>query len=195
MGTRERIVEAARDVYLVHQMHGFSMRKVAAEVGVSATAIYRHFEDKDALLGAVVNEGFRHLESALVHALEGKGPAERLSATARAYMRFGLDHPEYYRLNFMSSAQDHGLTNVAEATPDKLRPSFLFLLERVREAVAGKVIHERDPLELAATFWSSWHGLVSLQLLGLFRPVLATRADFEAFFERASEHLLAGLRR
>ena len=69
--TRERIVEEARDLYLTAGLAGLSMRKVAERVGVTATALYRHFEDKQALLLAVVQAGFERFTTYLLRGLTG----------------------------------------------------------------------------------------------------------------------------
>ena len=67
---RERISAAAQELYLREGVEGVSMRKVADMVGVSAPAIYRHFENKDALLDEIVVRGLRILEQYLRPALE-----------------------------------------------------------------------------------------------------------------------------
>jgi len=184
--TADRILSAARDVYLSAGLQGFSMRKVAVRVGVSATALYRHYRNKEELIGSVINEGFRLFEQLLFEALPGKSPADRLQRSGLAYMRFGLAHPEYYRLIFMSTAHDHGFRNVTLQSPAKLSKAFMFLVDRVRECRDAGIVGGADPLELAAVLWSFWHGLVSLELGGHYRPVLKTRAEFEAFFARSS---------
>ncbi len=72
MGTEHDILAAARDLYLTHGLTGFSMRKVADAVGISATAIYRHFDGREALILAVVDEGFRRFGTYLYRGLRGR---------------------------------------------------------------------------------------------------------------------------
>jgi len=68
-GTKETILAAACDIYLLEGYKGMSMRKVANKAAISATAIYRHFENKEALHHQVLREGFRTFDSYLQPAL------------------------------------------------------------------------------------------------------------------------------
>src|SRR5919106_3089193 len=81
-----------------------TLRGVGRDVGVSRTALYRHFADKSALLRAVAREGFRMLRLALVDAWErgGKGRAG-FEAMGRAYVGFAVANPSHYRVMFGAS--------------------------------------------------------------------------------------------
>jgi AcrR family transcriptional regulator len=86
----------------------FSLREAAREVGVSANAAYRHFDDKSALMTAVAAFGFRQLATQMVGAMasaaggRAKGPASvaRFKAVGRAYVEFAVAHPELFRVMF-----------------------------------------------------------------------------------------------
>ena len=96
------ILQAAGELLLEVGYEAFSLRKVAERIGYSATAIYRHFADKDALLYAVTEEGFRRFTASLRAAGSGEGdPFEWLQAMGFSYIDFGLEHPAYYRVMFM----------------------------------------------------------------------------------------------
>src|SRR5436190_23232908 len=74
-----------------------TLRAVGARLGVSRTALYRHFADKSALLNAVSEEGFRRLGDALERAWEGGGrDVHGFRAMGRTYVSFALDNPEHY---------------------------------------------------------------------------------------------------
>ena len=78
-----------------------SLRGLARDAGVSPTAVYRHFPDKRALLGALANEGVVRLGAAQLAALAAAGGgAAGFAATGRAYVRFALDEPALFRLAF-----------------------------------------------------------------------------------------------
>ena len=185
MSLRHQFIEVSRDLYITEGLQGLSMRKVAAKCGVTATAIYKHFKDKDHLIAAMAEEGFKLLEHELMKALTGKTAAERFQLTAKGYMSFALKQPAYYQLIFMSTARDFGFNQAFENSRNKLSPSFLFLIDRMREGREAGLFPPLDPLELAAHFWSLFHGLVSLQLMGHFNPVLKTQKDFENFFSQS----------
>src|SRR5919112_6552297 len=78
-----------------------TMRSVGEKLGVSRTALYRHFTDKAALLAAVATEGFRTLRLETRHAWEAHGRGrEGLEAMGEAYVRFAVVHPAHYRVMF-----------------------------------------------------------------------------------------------
>lgn len=79
MDTRTRILNAARELYLEGGHRSVTMRGVAERVGVTATALYRQFDDKDALMNEVVDEGFRRFGRYLYKSLEGPVPARATS--------------------------------------------------------------------------------------------------------------------
>jgi len=76
--TRQNVLQAARQIYLQEGLAGLSMRKVARDAGISATAIYRHFEDKEAMLISVVAQGSHLFMHYLSRGLKGNCSEERL---------------------------------------------------------------------------------------------------------------------
>jgi AcrR family transcriptional regulator len=179
---KTRIVAAARALYLERGPEAVTMRAVAERVGVTATALYRHFTDKEALLKEVVGEGSRLLGSHLFRALEAPTPLERLRATALAYLDFALAQPQAYRALFDVAGGDE------EASPVERQRGAVrrFLRDRVREAMDAGVIAEGDPEGAALTLWSLLHGLAALHHAGV------TRAEW--LRERALTYLLEGIR-
>ena len=191
--TRTRILEHARAVYLEGGVAHFSLREVARRVGISAAAVYRHFDNKEALLGAVCEEGFRTFSSYLLRALGEKSPIARLRASGAYYLRFALENEHDYRVIFMSLVEDLGLS---EDSPTAVvsSPTFQFLVDRVRECIDAGVLAPGDATEIAATVWAHVHGLASLRLSGHLRSVGDDEA-FPTFFEKSLDGLLQGLAR
>jgi len=137
-----------------------SLREVARGVGVSATSVYRHFPDKEALMTALAVEGLKQLGINQRLASEAAGGGEAgFSATGRAYVRFALDHPALFRLIFASPALG---TNCA---PDRVGESdagALLLANAARMAREdGSEAHVR-----AVRSWALVHGLAMLMLDG-----------------------------
>lgn len=185
--TRLRLLRHARDLYLEAGPSGFSLREVARRSEVSAAAVYRHFKDKDALLGAVCEEGFRVFSSYLLRSLAAPTPLERLRAAGEMYRRFGLEHPRDYRVIFMGASDTRG-----EGASIDPSATFQFLVDRVRECMEAKVLARGDEPETAAIIWAHVHGLVSLRLCGQLEEV----GDDDAFgglFVRSLDGMLRGL--
>ena len=190
MSTRTEIIAAARDIYAETGPQALSMRAVARRVGVSATAIYRHFESKEELVVEVCEEGFRLFETYLARGLQGESPYERLRRTGTGYRDFGLDNPQYYRVMFMSAHPE--FSELTEVSERKTSPTFQMLVDRVAECQRHNLMPQRDPEALAAMIWANVHGMVSLFLDGHFRAMSA--AVFRDFFDEQQHFMHQGLR-
>jgi AcrR family transcriptional regulator len=166
METRERILRESREVLRERGITGFSMRGVAERVGVTATALYRHFEDKDALLATLLAQGFSTFSSYLMRALAGKTPLERLRRAGYAYFDFALEHPHDYALMFMTPCRELGLKSVSEGAKSRMDATFLFLVDRVKECVSAGVCEAHEPRTVALNIWAEVHGLSCLRLNG-----------------------------
>lgn len=151
---RSALVAAA--LASVGEADALSLRAVARRVGVSATAVYRHFPDKQALLTAVAAAGLDRLGAAQRAAYGAAGGgAAGFGATGVAYVRFALDHPALFRLIF---SQPTGDAMTAGEGDDAMR----FLLDNAaRLAPPGA-----DPRLFALQAWSGAHGLAMLMLDG-----------------------------
>jgi AcrR family transcriptional regulator len=191
-GTKARLLAEARDLYLEEGFARFSLREVARRAGVSAAAVYRHYDGKEALFGEVCQAGLQVFYGYLVRALSEGTPKARLAATARHYLHFAMEQPEDYRVLFMGGAADAPTAPPPEK-PRTPEPTFQFLVDRVRECMQAGVLRTADPEETAAVIWAHVHGLVSLRLTGQFARV-GTAAEFARFYERAADQLVEGLK-
>jgi AcrR family transcriptional regulator len=179
METRERILSEARELFLREGLEGFSMRALGERVGVSAPAIYRHFDDKDALLATLISASFSTFSSYLVRSLSGKTPLQRFRRTGEAYFAFALEHPRDYRLMFLTDCRELGFIRISEEIDECASGTFTFLVDRIRECMDAGVFSAGDPVAVALYVWSSTHGLASLWLLGNFEGKL-DEAGFRA---------------
>jgi AcrR family transcriptional regulator len=149
----------------------FSLREAARDVGVSANAAYRHFDDKTALLTAAAAGGLERLSALMQAAMDRAGKSRgkkslaiaRFTAVGRAYVEFALAHPELFRLMFSGSGVEclnRGAAGLATPTPWELLGRSLDAL--VAEGVLP--LERRAGAELKA--WSVVHGFASLALAG-----------------------------
>jgi len=190
--TKARLLREARDLYLEQGFARFSLREVARRTGVSPAAVYRHYEDKEALLGQVCAAGFQVFYGYLVRSLSAPTPLARLRAAATQYLRFGLENPRDYRVIFMGAAQEFQSSSVAAPAKGAAPPpTFQFLVDRVRECMDARLLRQRDAEETATAIWAYVHGLVSLRLSGNLGR--ANDEQFTAFYDRATRQFIAGL--
>lgn len=171
---RNALVGAA--VRLIEQSGptAFSLREAAREVGVSANAAYRHFDDKSALMGAAAIDGHLQLADRMRAAMQAtarRRPSNanppsvaRFKALGRAYVEFALERPALFRLMFGESGVGC-LSRQAEMAP--VETAWTLLGQALDALVAdGALSHaQREGAELQA--WSAVHGLASLALAGL----------------------------
>src|SRR5262249_48382120 len=177
------------DLYLEVGFARFSLREVARRVGVSAAAVYRHFDSKEALLDEVCAAGFRQFGAYLMRALSEPTPRARLVRSAELSYRFAIENPHDYRVIFMGAAKEFTSDCDAKAMPDS---TFRFLVDRVRECMQARVLKKGDETQVAAIIWAHVHGLVSLRLTGQLAQV-GDEAAFARFYAHAVDRLLAGL--
>jgi AcrR family transcriptional regulator len=159
---REEILAAAERLLLeTGSEEAVSIRAVAAAVGVTAPSIYRHFEDKNHLLFEVCGQQMARLGGHLRAAMaEVDDPVLALGMMGAAYVRFGVEHPEHYRIMFMGRSD---LTPEQYADELLLDTSpFAMLVQTVTRAVEAGTTRHDDPLRIALVLWSAVHGLTSL---------------------------------
>lgn len=158
---REALVDAARCVIVDEGIANLSLRKVAKHAGVSQAAPYHHFDNKDALLVEVAFRGFNELRARLTAAGQGiEAHGDRLMALGQAYLRFGAEHPELYKLMF---GRDHCPAEDDERLKQAAQASLIALIEAIAQGQAdGAFRSDTSPIDLALAIWSGVHGAVSL---------------------------------
>jgi AcrR family transcriptional regulator len=149
------LIAAARDLLDLSGPGAVSLREAARRVGVSATATYRHFTDKDHLLAAVAAEGYREFAERLRAADDN---ADGFSGLGIAYIEFALAHPGLFRLMFGPLLRERERYPDLGAAADG---AFAALLEGAQRFVGGR---SEDIESVAYAAWSFAHGLARLVL-------------------------------
>jgi AcrR family transcriptional regulator len=163
-----------------------SLRELAKQAGVSHNAPYRHFADREALLGAICAQGFERLNAAVDAAAESSpDPRTKLQAL-RAYVTFALDHPRHMQIMF-GVYELHTRTEVAAVS--------MRAFERVTEIVgAGQssgVVRPGDPRVIAFALWAHLHGIASI--LAARRSSVSGVADREMLIDQSLAVLFNGV--
>lgn len=147
-----------------------TLRAVGGKLGVSRTALYRHFADKSALLAAVATEGFRTLRLTTQEAWEKHGGGRKgFEAMGAAYVRFAVEHPSHYRVMFGGHVRD--------AAPDSAlvkegAGTFQILVDAIVSQQRQGRLRRDDPLALAQYIWANVHGIAMLAIDGqLKQPI------------------------
>jgi AcrR family transcriptional regulator len=141
-----------------------TLRAVGQKLGVSRTALYRHFADKSALLAAVAGEGFHTLRMELVEAWEqgGRG-VEGFEAMGAAYVRFAVANPSHYRVMFGGFVHDSAMDpQLAEEGAG----AFQALVDALVALQRIGLVRQDEPLQLARFIWAVVHGIAMLTIDG-----------------------------
>ncbi|NNF56993.1 MAG: TetR/AcrR family transcriptional regulator [Rhodothermaceae bacterium] len=163
-----------------------TMRELATRLGVSRTAAYRHFENKEALLVAVAAEGFERLAMALHAAGEGQTGRDRVEAMGQAYVRFALANPAHYRLMYGREALRRREIPALQAAADQAYDELVALIEA--EQHSG-LLRAGDARQLVYVAWALVHGLALLLVDGQMEEP----DDTDALAALAIRTLLDGL--
>lgn len=154
------------------------MRKLAREVGVTAPALYRHYENREHVLADVVREAYAEFTAKLYRALEGATALDRFSRAGEGYLEFALRHPRWYQILFTAPEQ-LGMSKLPDDIEAMGCAVHQFWVDRVRECQDAGILREGDPMQISLTMWAHAHGLVSLYHHGHFRMDEETfRAQF-----------------
>ncbi|MDB5714459.1 MAG: TetR/AcrR family transcriptional regulator [Sphingomonadales bacterium] len=160
---RDRIVRVAERQAVELGMERVSMHSIARALGWSATALYRYFENKDAILAAARTAAFDRLSDSLEAAMDGPGDIwSRSREVGNAYVDFAFQNPEAYRLIFDLSQPVAGQYPEFDAANARGRRNMIRYVETM--VAEGKLA--ADPELLAFTFWAALHGIISLQMAG-----------------------------
>ncbi len=164
---RRALLDEALATIRAEGVDRLTLREIGARLGVSRTALYRHFADKRALLAAVSTEGFRTLRQELVTAWEdgGRGRAafERMGV---AYVRFAVANPSHYRVMFGGFVDPKGCEPelLAEAAG-----AFQALVDALAALQRDAVMRAEDTVKMARFVWAVVHGVAMLGIDGQLR--------------------------
>ena len=185
---RRALLDEALRIIQTQGVEHLTLRTVGASLGVSRSALYRHFSDKQSLLATVGKEGFLKLRQDLAHAWEASGRGRTgFDAMHRAYVHFAVSHPSHYRVMFggfieSASKDDHFL---AEA-----RGAFQVLVDALIDQQNAGDIRRDDPALMARFVWALVHGAALLFIDGQL-PKPAQREELEPYI---AERIYASIR-
>lgn len=170
--TRQKILDAARELFATQGYEAVSMRRIAEAIEYSPAAIYVHFKDKAELMKELCQQDFEAFAEDVQQFAGVADPVERIRRSGRLYIRFAIEHPNHFRLMFMTKPapemvelDEQELTEQGRGDPN--RDAYAFLMQCVQEAAGQGRIREdlqEDPELVAQMLWASLHGVASLQI-------------------------------
>lgn len=181
--TQARIFSAARELFDRDGPEGLSMRRIAKKVGITPMAIYKHYPDKEALLNALMLDGFAVWE-ARVAAIEAHEPLAWLEQLGQAFLDFALNEPRRYEAAFLLKA------SAARKYPHDFAqgrsPVISKAIARIEEARALGLIGETPAMDIAISFAALVQGLMDMYRAGRF----AGETQFRDAYRKALSHCI-----
>ena len=192
---RDRLIEESRRLISLHGAESFRIADACRAAGVTTAAPYKHFENREELIGEISAMGFRELTERMraAHGAHEAGSIEGLIAMGRAYIGYANDDPEMFHLMWGSSRQ----SVKHDAMECDGKACFQFLLDAIAAMTARLGWSDVDLREIALPLWSGIHGLAWLKLsdrLDVIEGVaidkivdLSTRAFIDGLRQRYGE--------
>jgi AcrR family transcriptional regulator len=187
---REAIIDAARDLIVTGGLEALSLRRLAAQLGVTAPALYAHVRDKQDLLRALAEEEFERLVARFAEVDPHAAPLDRVRAHGRAYVEHARSQPELFRVMFLFPPELAPADVPADAPLPGATKAFAAAAEAVSDAIAAGDLVADDPLLVALTLWSGSHGVATVLQLGFGLPAELE----EQMIDEVTDRLIAGYR-
>lgn len=185
---KQTLLNTARKIIDEEGSGALTMRRVAQDIGVSATATYRHFANRDELLAGVLVVAFNELGSAMREArLAATHPVEGFLATGYAYLDFAMNNKHCYQVLFSAECNKVAHPELGEAG----NAAFKEVITSAQLCYDKGFLGSRQPMEIAMAGWINTHGLASAYLDGVFQWVVPM--DMEEATESLFKTLMEGV--
>lgn len=190
---RQVLIDAAVEIISLQGEKELSLRKMALKAGVSHTAPYRHFKDKNAILAAVARQGFEMMlnETRERIAASRGNDLDHFAICGLSYVDFAIHHPSYYRVMFGARTENSYFNE--ELIPESTSV-FKLLMETIKICQKKGFLKQGDPEEMALAAWSMTHGFAMLRI---DRHIPENKMDpkmFESLQTRVVTAVYEGLR-
>ena len=163
--TIDALLAAAQPLFADRRVDEVTVEEIGRRAGVAVSSIYNNFGSKEGLYAAVVARALDVDRDYMDRAYTpDRSPIEQLLAAAEQYLRFALDHPNFFRM--LAFPAKPGPYPGAEATAGQLSRRIDEQNARMVDAIAHGITEgssrEVDPVMTATILWASWNGIISL---------------------------------
>ena len=158
---KNALIQVGIEILSDEGVKGLSLRRVAKRAGVSHTAPYAHFANKQALVAAISTEGYRRLYAQLTHNDQkfGSDPLKKLVEVAWSYVQFAVNDPAHFKITFSGVVEKE---NDYPAFVEISQQSFAFIIKTVADCQAAGILRSGPTDLIAVHLWGSIHGLATL---------------------------------
>lgn len=176
--TLDALLHVAEEIFRERSVEEVTVEEIAERAGVAVGSIYNHFGSKGGLHAAVVEQALdtdrRYMDRAYT---ADRSAIDQLYAAAEEYLRFYLDHPDYFRMLAFprSPGQYTAGRELSERLAKAVDEQNARMVTALRDGVESGKLREVDPAEVATILWAAWNGIISLA----WRPDSLRRSEPE----------------
>ncbi len=179
---KNALIKAGVEILAKDGVGGLSLRKVALKAGVSHSAPYSHFADKQALIAAISTEGFRQLYERISEVVDkySSRPEKQLVEAAWAYVQFAMDERDRFKVMFsgvLEKEKDYP-EFVAES-----RRNFQLIVRIIEINQAAGVLRNGPSDQVTLSAWGIVHGFIMLLLEGQISSTILNRMSLRELLE------------
>ncbi len=178
---REKILEAARELFTVLGYEAVTMRKIAEKIEYSPTTIYLHFSDKEALVRELCSQDFLALASYFRDLAAESDPIERLRALGTAFLRFARERPNHYRMMFMTPHPPVAVDARGIEKGNLQQDAWAMIRQTVEEAHRAGLLRQDlgGPEAMTQLLFAGVHGIAALYITQSSDPWIEWRPETE----------------
>lgn len=188
---RRALVQEAVRTIADEGVERLTLREAGTRLGVSRTALYRHFSDKSALLAAVARDGFQRFRHDLVAAWStAPGTRRGFELMGEAYVRFAVENPGHYQVMFGD------YRHLCDKDPDLQTDAvaaFQALIDAIASLQRAGVVRRDDPRALAEYIWAIVHGIAMLAINGQLGPARGVSEHLTDLVHLAFKRMRSGI--
>jgi AcrR family transcriptional regulator len=182
------LLRAASEVLASEGPSALTVRRIAAQAGVSTMNVYSRFGGKDGVVDHLFIEGFSRLADAMNAAPHTDDPMSDLRQCGDNYRQFALANPTYYSVMFDRVVADYV---PSPAALERATATLQLLADQLARAMQAGALTPADPISTAASVWATSHGLVSLEM----KQMKQDDIDWAHVFQSTTDALMRGLSR
>ena len=184
---RDKILDISRSVLFTDGFSALSMRKIAKEIGVSATSIYLYFDNKDHLVHTLIEESVEELSKAIEqNAAKHHSTIDKFEAIIQGYVNFAISNSEKYQVIYMVLSSK--MARYPKEKFRKARRGYALLESVIQKGINEGLMQLDEPMIAAYSIWAQLHGVISV----VQSQRLDSRIDENKFIEESIDHIVQG---
>lgn len=191
---KSALIEAGLKILKNEGAHKLSLREIAKVAGVTHMAPYRHFENKEALLADIAENGFKLLKENIEQNIEeyNENPRQQLIEISKTYVRIAIENPEYFNVMFGGFISEQSKYENLEKISAQTFDRFIYV---IKEGQKSGMIRDDEPKQIAVTLWSMLHGIANLLINESLIFLNINSEKYEDYLDKMINLFISGIKK